>query len=123
MADYRAIVGVSAPPAVFRSTGRTAPDFGPDKTGGTGDKFGFGKTGLALRGDSERRDQRRGRSLRISDLAITALAVIWLQKQPGAAAGELFAKGQSGNATGPIRGSTNRATWAAEPLLRQVRRD
>jgi len=28
---------------------------GPDKTGGTGDNFGFGKTGLALRGDSERR--------------------------------------------------------------------
>ena len=31
------------------------------------------------------------------------LAVIWLQKQPGAAEGDRFAKGQSGNATGPTR--------------------
>jgi hypothetical protein len=35
-------------------------------------------------------------SRRISDMAITPLAVIWLQKQPGEAAGDLFAKGQSG---------------------------
>ena len=41
--------------------------------------------------------------LRISDLATTALAVIWLQKQPGEAEGDLFAKGQSGNAVGPNR--------------------
>src|SRR5271155_5302448 len=60
-------------------------------------------TGLAPRRDSERGDHRRGRSPRISDLAITALAVIWLQKQPGAAEGDLFAKGQSGNAPGPTR--------------------
>jgi hypothetical protein len=40
---------------------------------------------------------------RISDLAITVLAVIWLQKQPGEAEGDLVAKGQSGNATGPNR--------------------
>src|SRR5271155_2418022 len=78
-------------------------------------------TGLAPRRDSERGDHRRGRSPRISDLAITALAVIWLQKQPGAAEGDLFAKGQSGNATAPPGGSTNRATWAAEPLLCQIR--
>jgi hypothetical protein len=32
---------------------------------------------------------------RISDLAITALAVIWLQKQPAEAERNLFAKGQS----------------------------
>jgi hypothetical protein len=36
-------------------------------------------------------------------LAITALAVIWLQIQPGAAEGDRFAKGQSGGATGPTR--------------------
>src|SRR5271154_1385636 len=60
-------------------------------------------TGLAPRRDSERGDHRRGRSPRISDLAITALAVIWLQKQPGAAEDDLFAKGQSGNATGSTR--------------------
>ena len=60
-------------------------------------------TGLAPRRDSERGDHRHGRSPRISDLAITALAVIWLQKQPGAAEGDLFAKGQSGNAVGPNR--------------------
>jgi hypothetical protein len=43
------------------------------------------------------------RNTRISDLAITALAVIWLQKQPGEAEGGLVAMGQSGNATGPAR--------------------
>jgi hypothetical protein len=42
-------------------------------------------------------------SPRISDLAITALAVIWLQKQPGAAEGDLSAKRQSGKATDPTR--------------------
>jgi hypothetical protein len=36
-------------------------------------------------------------------LAITALAVTWLQKQPAAAEGDLFAQGQSGNATGRTR--------------------
>jgi hypothetical protein len=36
-------------------------------------------------------------------LATTALAVIWLQKQPGEAEGDLFAKGQSGNAASPNR--------------------
>jgi hypothetical protein len=49
-------------------------------------------------GISEREDHRRARSPRISHSAITVLAVIWLQKQPGAAEGDLFAKGQSGNA-------------------------
>ena len=53
--------------------------------------------------DSEHRDDSRGRSPRISDLATTALAVIRLQKQPGAAESDLFAKGQSGNAAGHIR--------------------
>jgi hypothetical protein len=43
---------------------------------------------------SERGDQRRGQSPRISDLAITALTVVRLQKQPGAA-----------SATGLRRGS------------------
>jgi hypothetical protein len=68
---------------------------------------------------SERGDQRRGQSPRISDLAITALTVVWLQKQPAAAERDRFAKGQSGNATG---GSTNRAIWAAGPLLCHIRR-
>jgi hypothetical protein len=36
-------------------------------------------------------------------LAITALAVIWLQKQPAAAEVDLFAQGQSGDATGRTR--------------------
>jgi hypothetical protein len=42
-------------------------------------------------------------------------------KQPEAAEGDRFAKGQSGNATGPPGGSTSRATLAAEPLLCQIR--
>ena len=40
-----------------------------------------------------------------------------IQKRPG----DLFVKGQSGNAAGLTGGSTNRAPWAAEPLLRQIR--
>jgi hypothetical protein len=62
-----------------------------------------------------------GRDPRISDLAITLLAVIWLQKQPGVAESDLFAKGQSGNAAGPPGGSTNRAKGAAALLLCQIR--
>ena len=46
-------------------------------------------------------DHGRGTNPRISDLAITALAVIWLQKQPGAAEGHLVAERQSGDAIGP----------------------
>ena len=37
---------------------------------------------MALRADSEHGGHGRGRNPCISDLAITALAVIWLQKQP-----------------------------------------
>src|ERR1700751_4028354 len=46
---------------------------------------------------------RRSRSPRISDLATTALAVTWLQKQPGEAEGDLFANGPPGNAAGSTR--------------------
>jgi hypothetical protein len=49
------------------------------------------------------RESQTPRSPRISDLAITASAVIWLQKQPGEDEGDLVAKGQSDNATGPNR--------------------
>ena len=61
-------------------------------------------------------DHRRGRSPYISDLAITPLAVIWLQKQPGAAEGDLVAKGQSGNATGPTRWVSVSANLAEQRL-------
>jgi hypothetical protein len=69
-------------------------------------------TGLALRRESEREDQRRRRNPRISDLAIIALAVIWLQKQPGLAEGELFTKRRSSNAAGRPDDFHERATWA-----------
>ena len=103
MADYRAIVGLADPARGSSILGRTEPDLHLIKRGGTGDNSAFGKTGLALRGDSERGNHRRGRRPRISDFAITALAVIWLQKQPGAAEGDLSAKRQSGKATDPTR--------------------
>jgi hypothetical protein len=35
--------------------------------------------------------------------------------------GDLFAKGQSGNAAGPKRRFHEPGPWAAEPLLRQIR--
>jgi hypothetical protein len=40
-----------------------------------------------------------------------------IQKRPG----DLFAKEQSGMPPALTGGSTNRTTWAAEPLLRQIR--
>jgi hypothetical protein len=55
------------------------------------------------------------------DLAITASAVIWLPKQPEEAEGDLFAKGQSGNAAGPDRRFHEPGHMAAEPLLCQIR--
>jgi hypothetical protein len=51
-------------------------------------------------------------------LAIIVLAVVWLQKQPGAAEGDRVAMGKSGNGYRPDPGgSANPATWAAEWLL------
>ena len=49
---------------------------------------------MAVRPDSNHGDHGRGKCPRISDLAITALAVIWQQKQPAEAERNLFAKGQ-----------------------------
>jgi hypothetical protein len=88
----------------------------PDKTGGTGDNVGFGRTNLALRPDSENGIAGRGRNPCISDLAIAALAVIWLQKQPEEA-GRLFAKGQSGNAASPNQRFHAPGPWAADVAL------
>jgi hypothetical protein len=65
-----------------RAVERTEPDVHLIKTGGTRDKVGFGRTDVALRPDSEHAGHGCGRNPCISDLAITALAVIWLQKHP-----------------------------------------
>jgi hypothetical protein len=67
-----------------RAMGRTELDVHLIKTGGTGDNINFGRTDVAFRRDSEHGGHGFGRNPCISDLAITALAVIWLQKQPAA---------------------------------------
>ena len=64
--------------------------------------------------DPEHGDHRRGRSPRISDLAITELAVIWLQKQPGMAADDHLRSALPAMLPAPPGGSTNRATWVGE---------
>jgi hypothetical protein len=58
-----------------------------------------------------------GRDPRSSNLAIIWLAIS-LQNSEHSQEGaeDLSAKGQSGDATAPPGGSTNRATWGAEPL-------
>jgi len=78
---------VSSGQTVLQSLERTEPDLDLKKEVEQVTTSGFGGTGLALRLDSERRDHGRGMSPRISDLAITSMAVIWLQKQPGKAEG------------------------------------
>jgi hypothetical protein len=101
MADYRAktdIVGLR--PRFFNLSGTTEPDLVLIKQEEQ-------VTTFVLEGPARRFARirsiglaERGRSPRISDLATTALAVIWLQKQPGEAEGNPFAKGQSGKAAG-----------------------
>jgi hypothetical protein len=74
--------------------------------GGRGDNVRFGRADVALRRDSRAWGSRRGRNLCISVLAISALAVIWLQKTAktaGEAEVDLLTKGESGNAAGPNR--------------------
>jgi len=96
MADYRAktdIVGLR--PRFFNRSGTTGPDPVLIKQVEQVTTFVFGRTGPALCRDSQHRDRRRSRSPRISDLATSALAVIWLQKQPGEAEGDLVARFQS----------------------------
>ena len=60
-------------------------------------------------------DHGRRRNPCISDLAITALAVIWLQKQPEEP------RATCGNAVGPNRRVHEPGRMAAEPLLCQIR--
>jgi hypothetical protein len=84
MADYRAVIDVVAScPAVLRRVGRTGPAVHLLKQVEQVKNIDFGRTGPALCQDSEHGDHRRGRSPRISDSAITGLAIVWLQKQPG----------------------------------------
>jgi hypothetical protein len=104
MADYRAntdMVGLR--PRFFNRSGTTEPDLVLIKQVEQ-------VTTFVLEGPLRRFARvrsiginRRSRSPRISDLATTALAVTWLQKQPGEAEGDLFANGQPGNAAGSNR--------------------
>src|SRR5262245_49497310 len=107
MAGYRAVIGVirsrprffNFPVAAKRGRPKTEPDLDLIKQVEQ-------VTILVLEGlaaiceDSEHRDHGGGSDPRISNLAIIGLADISLQrqrKQPEAAEGNLFAKGQSGN--------------------------
>ena len=81
-ADYRVNIDVVGPRPRFFDVW-TEPDVHMIKQVEQVKNVGFGRTRLALRRDSEHGDHRRGRSPRISDSAITGLAVVWLQKQPG----------------------------------------
>jgi hypothetical protein len=72
-AGAMAVIWVQIAKTASRAMGRTEPDVPPDKTGGTGDNVGFGRTDVALRQDSEHAGHGRGRNPCISDLAITAL--------------------------------------------------
>jgi hypothetical protein len=102
MADYRAIVGVVRPrPRVFKPVGRTKPDLDLIKQVEQVTTSAFDGPAWRFAAIPSVWITDVGRSPRVSDLA--ALAVIWLQKQPGDAEGDLSAKGQSGNPGGPIR--------------------
>ena len=84
MADHRANIDIVGPrPWFFNVVGRSEPDLRLLKQVEQVTNIDFGRTGPALCQDSEHGDHRRGRSPRISDSAITGLAVVWLQKQPG----------------------------------------
>jgi hypothetical protein len=57
----------------------------------------------------------------VSDLAITALAVIWLQKTARRGRATGWRRGSLAMLPALTGGSTHRATWAAEPLLCKIR--
>jgi hypothetical protein len=103
VADYRAIVGLAGPARGSSILGRTELDLHLIKLVEqvTIPRLERPAWRYAAIPSEETTDD--GRSPRISDWAITALAVIWLQKQPGAAEGDLSAKRQSGKATDPTR--------------------
>jgi hypothetical protein len=101
-----AFIWVQIAEIASRAVGRTEPNVHLIKQVEQGDNVGFGRTGVALRRDSEHGGHGRGRNPCISVLAITALAVIWLQKTAktaGEAEVDLLTKGESGNAAGPNR--------------------
>jgi hypothetical protein len=103
MADYRGNTdSVGLRPRFFNRSGTTEPDLVLIKQVEQVTTFVLEGPPRPLPGFADR-DHRRSRSPRISDLATTALAVTWLQKQPGSVEGDLFAKGQSGNAAGSNR--------------------
>jgi hypothetical protein len=78
------LTGPQAPPTVLQPTAGTEPDLDLIKQVEQVTRLALEGLPALCRG-SERGDHRRGRSPRISDFATTALAVIWLQKQPGEA--------------------------------------
>ena len=84
-----------APRTVPRCVGRTEPDLDLIKQVEQVTTSDLEGPGLALRRNSKRGDHTRGRSPRISDLAITGLAVIWLQKQPGMAEDDHLRSGRA----------------------------
>jgi hypothetical protein len=96
MADYRGNTdSVGLRPRFFNRSGTTEPDLVLIKQVEQVTTFVLEGPPRPLPGFADR-DHRRSRSPRISDLATTALAVTWLQKQPGSVEDDLFAKGQSG---------------------------
>jgi hypothetical protein len=71
---------------------------------------------------SKRGDHRRAQVLVVLIWQLMRLAVIWLQKQPRSGRGlPVFRRGCPAMLLAAPGGSTNRATWATEPLLCEIR--
>jgi hypothetical protein len=81
-AGTMAVIWAQIAKTAGRAVGRTEPDVHLIKQVEQVTTFRFGRTGVAFRLDCEHGGHGHGRKPSISDLAITALAVIWLQKQP-----------------------------------------
>jgi len=106
-----------------RSSGR--PDFSdllgsrawsaPAKTGGTGDNIGRGRTGRPG-------FRAWGSSPRIYT-AIVGFGCYFAAGNSQEGPRASVCEGRSGNAIGPTRRFHDRAAWAAEPLLCQIRWD
>lgn len=125
MADCRAIVGVvGSRPRVLQPVGGTKPDLDLIKQAEQ-------VTTLFLEGPA--RCFARNRGIGTTGAALILLSfpiwelLVWLvfrckkqRKQPGKVEGDLFAKGQSDNAAGPIRRFNEPGRMGTEPLLCQI---
>jgi hypothetical protein len=104
-AGAMAVIWVQITKTAGRAVGRTEPDVHLIIQVEQVTTSALERAGVARRRDSEHGGHGRGRNPCISDLAITALAVIWLQKQPKQPkeAGRPVGEGAVWHAAGPNR--------------------